>query len=381
MFCKIVANQARLKWPVTLLLWAAMATLVALYTYLDNSARFSNRSMQLIMKNLGHNLLILPERADPLETYLCTDDQVLIGQEATVRMAAHAQLASKYYTSVLQQRVPAGGGSVILTGMAPVHRADETPEKGHLDTAVAPGETRLGAGAARLLGASVGGRVELLGRPFRAAEVLQPVGSLDDYRAYVPLKDCQELLRKPGRINAILSFLCLHGTSLRGVNDYQQREFAKLFPDFKIITKTRIAQGRYLARETTQRYLRYLLAIVLCITVILIAVTGLQEVSERRREVGILLAMGASYGYIAGLYVAKLVVIALAASAAGFLVGSLLSGWLLAPVLVANTRPVSILWAQLPTVAGLTCLVVLVAAIIPMARLVRMDPNAILAEE
>ncbi len=381
MFWKIVTNQARYKWSVTLLLWAAMATLVALYTYLGNSARFSNRSMQLIMKNLGHNLLILPEQADPLDTYLCTDKQVLFGQEATPRMAARTHLASKYYTSVLQQRVPAGGGSVILTGMSPVHRADETPEKGHLDTAIAPGEARLGAEAARLLGVSANRQVELLGRSFRVAAILQTVGSLDDYRAYVPLEDCQELLGKPGRINAILSFLCLHGTSLRGVSRYQEQEFARLFPDFKIITKTRIAQGRYLARMTTQRYLRYLLAIVLCITVVMIAVTGLQEVSERRREVGIFLAMGASYAYIIGLYVAKLMAIALAASGAGFFIGSFLSNWLLAPVLVTQTHSVAVVWRQLPEVMALTCAVVLFAALLPIAKLVRMNPNAILVEE
>jgi len=381
MFWKIVATQARFKWAVTLLLWAAMATLVALYTYLGNSVRFSNRSMQLIMKNLGHNLLILPEQAEALDTYLCTDRQVLFDEDVTARMAAHTHLASKYYTSVLQQRVPAGGGSVILTGMAPVHRADETREKGHLDVAVPPGRARLGAGAARLLNASGGGRVDLLGRTFRVAEVLSPAGSTDDYRVYVPLADCQQMLARPGRINAILSFLCLHGTSLRGVSRYQQQEFARLFPDFKIITKTRIAQGRHLARMTTQRYLRYLLAVVLCITVVMIAVTGLQEVSERRREVGVLLAMGASYLYIVGLYMAKLIGIALVASVAGFFVGSSLSSWLLAPVLVTQTRPVTIVWQQLPEVLALTCGVVFLAELLPMAKLVRMDPNAILMEE
>ncbi len=381
MFCKIVTSQARYKWPVTLLLWAALTTLVAMYTYLGNSSRFSNRSMQLIMKNLGHNLLILPTEANPLDTYLCTDKQTLFDQAATARMATHTHLASKYYTSILQQRLPVGNGSVILTGMSPVHRNDETREKGHLDKPVPPGEARLGAGAARMLNASAGDKIDLLGRSFRTAEVLEPIGSLDDYRVYIPLGDCQELLGKPGRINAILSFLCLHGTTLQGVSEFQKAEFAKLFPDFKIITKTKIAQGRYMARMTTRRYLGYLLAIVLCITVVMIAVTGLQEVSERRREVGIFLAMGASYFYIVALYLAKLLAIALAASGAGFLIGSFLSSWLLAPVLVTQTRSVTILWQQFPEVAILTCAVALLAELIPIAKLIRMNPNAILVEE
>lgn len=381
MFLRIVTKQAKYRWPITLLLWAAMTALVSLYVYLGNSARFSNRSMQLIMKNLGHNLLILPRSADPLDTYLCSPNQVLFAEDVTARMAAHTRLASKYYTSVLQQRVALRGRPAILTGMAPVHRADETAEKAHLDSAIPPGSARLGAAAAEALGATVGDRFDVLGKTYRVADVLPPVGSMDDHRVYVPLAEGQQMLGQPGRINAILAFLCLHGTTLEGISAYQQREFAKLFPDFRIITKTRIAQGRYLARMTTDRYLAYLLAVVLCITVVMIVVTGLQEVAERRREVGVLLAMGTSYVYIIGLYVAKVAAIALAAAVTGFFIGSWLSAWLLSPVLVTRTRPVALVWAQLPEVLGLTCLVALAAAVLPMAKLVRLDPNVILAEE
>ena len=72
---------------------------------------------------------------------------------------------------------------------------------------------------------------------------------------------------------------------------------------------------------------------------------------------------------------------ALAASLAGFLLGSHLSQWLLSPVLVSQTRPVAVVWGQLPPVIGLTCLVAVVAAAVPTVKLVRMDPNAILIED
>ena len=80
-------------------------------------------------------------------------------------------------------------------------------------------------------------------------------------------------------------------------------------------------------------------------------------------------------------YLLKLLAIALAASVAGFFIGSFLSRWLLSPVLTANTRPITIIWGQLPQVMALTCLVAAVAELLPMFKLVRMDPNAILIEE
>ena len=240
MFWRILASQAWHKWHITLLLWVAMTALVSLYVYLGNSARFSNRSMQLVMKNMGHNLLILPKQADPFDVYLCTDKQRLFPADVTARMAGHRRLASKYYTSVLQQRVAIGGRGVILTGIEPVFRGDETAEKAHLTTPVPAGHVRLGAAAAGGLKVAEGDAVAVLSRTYGVSEVLDPLGTLDDYRVYLPLGECQELLGKPGQINAVWSFLCLHGASLEGVSRRQEAQFAKLFPDYRIIAQTRI---------------------------------------------------------------------------------------------------------------------------------------------
>ena len=381
MFLRMILNQARHKWMITLLLWLVMTALVSLYVYLDNSARFSNRSMQLIMKNMGHNLLILPKSADPVDAYLCTDQQELFSDEVTHQMARQMQLASRYYASVLQAREIVGGKTLFLTGIQPVHRRDETAEKSHLVREIKPGRARLGQAAARVLEVAAGDSVTLRSHRFVVEEVYPTQGTIDDYRLYVPLADCQQLLGEPGRINAILAFLCLHGTSQDGVSRYQKQKMEELFGDFQVVTQLRIAQGRYLARMTTNRYLFYLLAIVFWITVVVIAMTGFQEVSERRREVGILLAMGARYPAIAGLYAVKLLILAVVAATAGFLIGSLLSQELLSGVLTFNTRPVTFIWEQCPRVLGLACLAVGLAAVLPIVKLVRMDPNVILTEE
>jgi len=337
--------------------------------------------MQLIMKDMGHNLLILPKHANPLDTYHCSDHQAYFSDEVPRNMAKHRHLASKYYTAILQTRIQIDGHPVILTGLAPVHRSDESAEKPHLVTALQPGQARVGAAAANALGLSPGERMTVLSESFTVAEHLRARGSMDDYRVYLPLADCQRLLNRPGQINAIFAFLCMHGLTLNGVSQYQQQAFAELFPDFQIITKMSIARARYLARMTTNRYLYYLLAIVLCITVIIIVITGLQEVSERTRELGVLLAMGANYPSIMGLYLAKLLAIALCAACVGFVVGSSMSQGLLTSVLVTNTRRITVLWSQLPRVMGMTCLVAFLAQTIPMIKMMRIDPNRVLLEE
>ena len=381
MFLRIVANQARYKWPITLLLWVAMTALVSLYVYLGNSARFSNRSMQLIMKGMGHNLLILPDGAEALDTYLCTDEQMLFAGDVTARMARETRLPSKYYVSVLQRRLEVGGHTLLLTGIAPVARPDETAEKDNMMTAIPRGHARLGSQAARLAGGSAGSPITVLSRVFQVDEVLPPQGALEDYRLYLSLADAQDLLGTQGKINLILAFLCMEDRPLPAVLKHEVQMMKERFPGLQLVARMDIAQGRDLARRTTSRYLRYLLVLVLCITVMVIIVTGLQEVAERRRETGVLLAMGARYAYVIGLYVAKLLAVALPASVAGFCIGSSLSLWLLQSVLITHMLPLAVVWSQLPAVAGLTCLVAVLAAVVPMAKLVRMDPNAVLIEE
>jgi len=381
MFLKMLLLQARHRWQVTALLCLAMTALVSLYVYVDNSARFSNRSMQLIMKQMGHNFIILPKDAQPRDTYLCTDSQRLFSETTTPEMAACLELDSKYYLSVLQERLDVENESVIVTGIEPVHRADESAEKEHLAEAIPPGRAKLGAQAARLLEKSEGESIEVSGQSFLIVAVLPSEGMLDDYRVYLNLNDAQAALGRPGWINLIRAFLCMHRGQLAEVAKYQEETMRERFPGFRGIVVRNIAWARDLARRTTSGYLYYLLALVLGITVVIIAVTGLQEVSERRQEVGILLAMGASYARIVGLYVAKLFAIAVIASVAGFLVGSCLSREFLSPMLVTHTRPVAAIWAQFPRVVLLTCMVVVLAAFLPMAKLVRFDPNEILTEE
>lgn len=381
MFLKIVFGQARYRWGVSLLILLAMTSLVSLYVYSKNTTGFANRSMQLVMKNMGHNLLIFPKNADPRGVYFCTEDQVLFPEETTERMSKMLGLCSRYYVSVLQGKVEVDGQQLILTGIEPVARKDETREKQNMVLPLPEGEARLGYEAARLLEKKVGDTLRIRDEQFKVVEILPPKATADDCRVYVNLDQCQEMLQQQGQINFILAFLCLSGKSLQGSLEMQEQNLAEKFPEFRQVSRMDIAQGRYLARVTTQKFLKYLLLLVAAATVVVIAVTGLQEVSDRRHETGIMIAMGVSHAYVVCLYVVKTLVLAVIASVVGFLAGSALAVYLTAPVLVVNTRPVTVLWDQFPAVLGLTCAVAVLAETVPVIKLLRLDPNTILTGE
>ena len=381
MFFNLIAQQLWHKRVVASLVFLAMTALVTLYVYSSNTSKFANRSMQLVMKNMGHNLLILPRDADPQAIYVCSDEQTAFSEQTARELGQHKKLLSRYYVFVLQSRVAIEGQSLVLTGIEPIARKDESREKGNMVLPLGEAEARLGAEAARRLGKKSGDLVEIQGRSFNVVEVLSAKAALDDCRVYIDLARCQEILDQPGKIHFVLAFLCLHAGSLDRSLEIQEELLAREWPQFRQISRMDVAQGRYLARQTTQKSLYYLLAIVAVATIVVVAVTGLQEVNDRRHETGIMIAMGLSQIYIVSLYLVKTLFLAVGASMIGFLLGSLLAVHLTGSFLVVNTAPVSILWTQLPSVIGLTCLVAALAEILPVLKLLSLDPNTILAEQ
>jgi putative ABC transport system permease protein len=379
-FIRLLSGQAKHKWQLAFLVFLTLASLVTLFVYVRNTTRFSNRSIQLVMKNMGHNLLILPEQADPLASYQATDEQTLFPDTATHTLAQAGQLPTRYFVSVLQKTVEEDGRRFLLTGIEPVRRADETSEKGNMIGPLQPGQVRLGASIAQAAGLESGGAFQIQGKEFVVAEILPDKGTEADYRVFMPLDDCQELLGIPGQINGILSFLCLHSGSMKVAERDLRDELPKVLPGFQVLLKQDMAQARFLARLTTSKSLYYVLALVLTITILVIVIAGLHEVSDRRHETGILVAMGTSYSYIIALYLSKAVSLALIASVAGFLLGSQLAVWFTTPFLVTKTLVVGVLWEQLPSTIALAVVVVLLSEIIPVIQLLRTDPNQTLRE-
>ncbi|OGJ91436.1 MAG: hypothetical protein A2268_00345 [Candidatus Raymondbacteria bacterium RifOxyA12_full_50_37] len=377
----LVFRQAMHKGLVTILLFLALTASVSVYVYISNTSRYTNRSMQLIVKRLGHNLIVLPDSANPLDVYWCTDRQAVFSEDIAVRLADHDKLASRYFVSVLQTRCILNGKAFILTGLGIVQRSDETTEKGNMIRAMPQGCVRLGAMAAEQLKRTAGDTLQINGNSYIIESILKENGDEDDYRIFLHLGTLQTMLGQEGRINYILAFLCQHGNNVEKTIDHEREMLKKLVPGMKLITKTGLIQGRALARLTTDRTLYYLLGLIFIVTIMIIMISGTQEIAERRKETGILTAMGAGYGYILSLYFIKIGIVALLASASGFIIGSSLAVYWTSGFLVIETIEIAYQWSDLPRICLITLSTALAAESIPLISLIRSDPGRILMEE
>lgn len=364
------------------LLFVTMTVLVSLYVFILNTNRYTDRSMKLIMKNMGLNQVAIASEGSFLDYYHCSDDQLDIPEKTTRTMAQNKKLLSRYYVSVLQKRFTLQGIEVVLTGIEPISRGDETREKSNPIRSVRTKCVRLGIDAARRLNVKEGGYLQMADQRFSITTVLSERGSLADFRIFMNLMDAQQILERPGKINAIWSFECLHtGGSLAKIHSVQKAILAETVPSVKQANVASIAEGRYYARKMTKKYLYYMLGAVLITTVMVLVITGLHEVTDRRYETGILIALGAGYGYLMRLHIAKTLLLTLLAGLCGFIIGGYTSVWLTTPFLTVNTQPVAILWQKLPVVLVATSGVALLAEVIPMIHLLRQKPCNILMED
>jgi len=376
----LIFQQAVYKRFVTVLLLLALTASVSLYVYISNTSRYTNRSMQLIVKKLGHNLIILPDSTNPLDVYWCTDKQTLFTEDVAVRLADDHELASRYFVSVLQTRLTRNDNIFLLTGIGIAQRSDETAEKGNMIRPVRKGEARLGAMAAKQLRRATGDTLQINGDTYKIESIVKEKGNEDDYRIYIPLAILQSILHQKGQIHYILAFLCQHGSNVEKTIKNETAMLKNLVPEMKLITKTDLIQGRALARQTTDRTLYYLLGLILIVTILIIIISA-QEVAERRKETGILIAMGTGRSYILSLYFIKIGILALLSSVTGFIIGSALAVYWTSVFLVTETAEVAYQWADLPKISLLTLLTSLAAESIPLFSLFRSDPSSILMEE
>jgi len=378
----IVFRQAAYKRLVTLLLFLALTASVSVYIYIRNTSRFMNRSMQLIVKNMGHNLFYMPGPANPLDAYCCTGRETVFPDTLTGLLARHGELASRYFVAVLQERwVASDGRPYLLTGIRPVGRQDETAEKANMIRPLSGNEIRLGSAVAENLNLGPGKTLQIRERQFRVTGWVEEKGNADDFRIYLPLDRLQKMTGRAGGIHFILAFLCQHSEDVPRALARERRLLNGIAPDLKLIAKTDILQGRNLARTTTSRFLYYLIGLIFGVTILIIVITGLQEAAERRREAGILTALGAGSGYIASLYLLKIGFLAAGASLTGFFIGSFFAVHWTAGFLITKTVPVAFQWADLPGTVLVTVLAALAAESVPIFSLINSDPATVLTEE
>ncbi len=355
-----------------------------------------------ITLKMGFNVLILPKAQNLSDLYADDYATQYMPEEYATRLAKSRVATINHILPSLQQKVrwPEYDRTILLMGVRGVvylHSPKQTP----LLQPVDPGQMVLGAELARNLNLKVGEQTKFFGRTFTVSKINEDRGNKDDITVWIDLTAAQEILGKPGQINAILALDCTCATDDRLA--HIRAEIGKILPDTQIIEfqsqALARAETRYraeveaqaaLAQEKKNRarlraereaFAAVLVPVVMIGSAVWIGFLALANVRERRVEIGVLRALGLRRRQIFTLFLGKAMLTGLVGAALGYTAGVLAgNSWKEA----ADQTPLHVPWFDLQLMIILLVAAPLLAALaswLPALLAAQQDPADILREE
>jgi putative ABC transport system permease protein len=146
--------------------------------------------------------------------------------------------------------------------------------------------------------------------------------------------------------------------------------------DVRVIRRVADTEGRVLSRISLLLWIVTLAA--LAAAALAVAATSATTVLERRDEIGIMKAIGATNFLVAGIFLAEQLMLAVVGGAIGFVLGAALASLLGSSVFGV---PASLRLVLLPVVLGLAAVVAIIGSLVPLRRASRFQPAPILRGE
>ncbi len=363
---------------------------------IKNITYYSEKAVARQMDSLGANILILPKSVT-LQDYYAADVQGdTIPEEYVTRLALSDLRGLDNLSPKLSVPVELGGRKYLLTGILPKNEFQakaawsgagifsrpagcgamptlpftgndqKTLVRKRVIDHLAGDEVLVGAEVAAALRLREGAALELLGTRFRVTATLPQTGTIDDSRLFAHLHRVQELSGKGPVINAIEVIGCCQEISKGLV-----QKLNALLPEAKVVTITQIADAQIRMNRLMAQLSAVFLGIIVLVGGAGIANYMYANVHQRRREIGTLMALGATSGFILRLFLSKALVLGAAGGVAGYLLGTVLA-------LVLGPRLAGVPVLPMPELAGLAIAVsaslALAASFFPARRAARLDP-------
>lgn len=229
-----------------------------------------------------------------------------------------------------------------------------------------PDDIVLGSVAARTLGLSAGQTINLLGHDFTVAGVLDDGGSNDDYLIFSPLATLQAAAGRDGMVSTVdVRALCT-GCPVEKIADGLTGSIAGIHAS----AVRQVAEAE-LGMWHSMRSIVLLLASV----TLLVGLFGVMNamsamVMERRKDIGIMRAVGASRHQIVSMFLYEAAALGVLGGIAGYLAGLLLA-MVVGPLLLSGASVTPVV-EYVPLAIGLAGAISMVAALHPALGAARM---------
>ena len=377
---------------------------IAAVVSIRNVTYYSEKAVSLELDALGANILVLPKSATVQDYYRADLQDEAFPEEYVDRLVnsdlqgldnlspklsfpvevdgRHVTLTGILPKSEFKAKAAwqgagifarhEGCGTVIdIPGLAPSAPQETLVRKRVIDT-LGDSEVLVGADIVSALGLKEGDSLSLQDRSFTVTALLPKTGTVDDSRVFAHLHTVQAMAQQPGKVNAIEIVGCCSEISKGLV-----QKINTLLPEAKVVTITQVVDTQVRTNRMMSRLSLIFIGIIVLVGGAGIANYMYANVYERRREIGTLMALGATTSVILQLFLVKAVLLGLAGGIGGYALGTLLA-------IVIGPRIANIAVLPMPTLAAwaiaLSVLIAVVASFFPARRAARIDPCIALQE-
>jgi len=364
----------------------------------------SEKAVAVNLDNLGANILVLPQGASVDDYYTADIDAPTFPEDYVERIVTSTLPGLDNLSPKMTRRVKIGEYNIVLTGILPASEIaskpiwqtagligndlqttcaltnplnqsqgfeDERLQRKSIDS-LGLHDCLVGSATAMRLGLSEGSKIKIKNSEFLVAKVLPETGIVDDDRIFAHLHTVQNLLGTGHQISAIEIMGCCNA-----ISEGLLGKLRNILPDTRITTIGQIVSTQIETNRLMNKVSLIFLIIILFVGGISIGNFMWANVNERRKELGILLMIGAPKSSIYIMLLVKATILGLVGGILGYAIGTL-AGVILGPQLagiIVRPVPILLVWSAL-----LSVVIAILGSLLPAHLAAKIEPFTIMQE-
>lgn len=196
-------------------------------------------------------------------------------------------------------------------------------------------------------------------------------GGSEDSQIFVNLDVAQNLSARPDKVHTVqVSALCFQCPA-----EIIAREIQYAMPDVEAKSVRQLVNAETMIMMRLENMMALVTAIALGASALGVMTTMTTSVIERRREIGLMKAIGSTNGAIGSLFMTEAAIIGLLGGVAGYIVGYFLAELIGQSVFGSAVTVIPVVF---PMTMGISVAVALLAAVVPVRRALRIEPATVL---
>jgi putative ABC transport system permease protein len=347
-------------------------TVVVMLSLLFLSVGYSTENKVIpSFQKLGIDLVVLQETA-------LAAPYSIMNESVAWEIAAYPEVAAvyPYIIQILPMATsPTSNQTVVVNALLPSHVVSfyqVQAVSGSYITDTTNDSIAVGVQAAKVLGLTAGDKVTIGFSPnthsLKVAGIFTTFGTVDDYDVNMALPLAQRLFSKEGLVSAVI--LKLHDKS---TSDLVKNRIESAHPDLVVKTSDQYVADFSQPIKVLQGSIALVSALAVAVGVFGVSNTMLMAVVERRREIGIMKAVGMGTGRVLAIFLQEAFTLGVVGGTAGIFLGMFAASVLTVPSLIGITITLDVPIQLVLEAFGIALLTAILGGLYPALRAARLS--------